>query len=154
MADQQQQQEEEGDRPSFTSFWKRSKEALSGRQITFVPSAAGQGNSCKFHLFLLGSWCAPVTRIRYHITSRISSHSSASACRFERRWTHTRTHTATRLKQPIPPRHEHSRLICHLIPSANATRWPHAVESRRWGRRPHVLYSYRRTSFLAFVYET
>ncbi|KAH8890886.1 hypothetical protein GQ53DRAFT_162040 [Thozetella sp. PMI_491] len=31
------------DRPTFTSFWKRSKEALTARKITFVPNTTGPG---------------------------------------------------------------------------------------------------------------
>ena len=41
MADQ----EPSGDRPSFSTFWKRSKEALTGKQITFVPPNTGSSKS-------------------------------------------------------------------------------------------------------------
>jgi hypothetical protein len=42
----------EADRLSFTSFWKKSKEALTGKQITFVSTnAVGQPVTCKYQAF-------------------------------------------------------------------------------------------------------
>ena len=52
MADRQQQQQQStaGGRPSFTSFWKRGRDKLRGKDITFVgqtPGAAQGSESCE-----------------------------------------------------------------------------------------------------------
>jgi len=42
---QQSQQDDNGaDRPSFATFWQRSKDALTPRKITFVSSGSGSGS--------------------------------------------------------------------------------------------------------------
>lgn len=42
MSDQQ--SDVEGNRPSFSSFWKKNKEKTMGKEIVFV----GQNDSCEF----------------------------------------------------------------------------------------------------------
>lgn len=46
MADQQ-----DPARPSFVSFWKRSKDVITGRTITFVPSGSNPNETCTFERF-------------------------------------------------------------------------------------------------------
>ena len=43
---------DESKRPSFTSFWKKSKDEREGKQLTFVSSSGGQPANCKHALFL------------------------------------------------------------------------------------------------------